>query len=349
MSMEDELKELDIAADPQIKELQKIISTLQRQLAQAKQKTDAYVDATYRGAFDAMYALGPIPPVPEPPAHLAIGKPEWALAVGTDWQGSKKTTTYNTAVMKRRVMQFGEKVVRLAEIQAKDHPIEGLVLALGGDLIEGLFNYSAQLWQIDASLHEQWETVALLLVDLVRYFLAHFQKVVVVSEWGNHGRIGSKRAEVPKSDNVDRMCYTFARRILENESRLTWEDSPEDIQRIHIPSPTGKGPGYRALLMHGDELGRNGFASPTAWRAAANRWRAGAYKWKFQDLYLGHYHTDMEMPIQGRGKIYWTGSTESDNRYARDSMAEGGDPSQRLHFIDSEKSRVTAKYQIWLD
>ena len=349
MSMEDELKELDIAADPQIKELQKIISTLQRQLAQAKQKTDAYVDATYRGAFDAMYALGPIPPVPEPPAHLAIGKPEWALAVGTDWQGSKKTTTYNTAVMKRRVMQFGEKVVRLTEIQAKDHPIEGLVLALGGDLVEGLFNYNAQLWQVDASLHEQWETVALLLVDLVRYFLAHFQKVVVVSEWGNHGRIGSKRAEVPKSDNVDRMCYTFARRILENESRLTWKDSPEDIQRIHIPSPTGKGPGYRALLMHGDELGRNGFASPAAWRAAANRWRAGAYKWKFQDLYLGHYHSDMEMPIQGRGKIYWTGSTESDNRYARDSMAEGGDPSQRLHFVSPELGRITAKYQIWLD
>jgi hypothetical protein len=51
----------------------------------------------------------------------------------------------------------------------------------------------------------------------------------------------------------------------------------------------------------------------------------------------------------GLGTIYWTGSTESDNRYARDSLAASGVPSQRLHFIDPEKGRVTAIYQVWLD
>ena len=212
----------------------------------------------------------------------------------------------------------------------------------GGDMVEGLFNYPAQLWQIDASLFGQFTTVSRLCVDFVRVMLANFEKVTVVAEWGNHGRVGGKRAEVPKSDNVDRMVYEMSRQILAGEKRLTWEDCPEDIQEVKVGN-------YRALLMHGDELGRSGFASPAAWIAGANRWKAGAHDYDFHDIYLGHYHRHAQEPIQKNYNIYWTGSTESDNRYARDSMAASGMPSQRLHFVDPAKGRVTAQYQVWLD
>ena len=30
-------------------------------------------------------------------------------------------------------------------------------------------------------------------------------------------------------------------------------------------------------------------------------------------------------------------------------MAASGVPSQRLHFIDPDRGRVTAAYQVWLD
>jgi hypothetical protein len=139
------------------------------------------------------------------------------------------------------------------------------------------------------------------------------------------------------------MCYEFARQMLKSEKRLTWEDCPEDIQQVEIGN-------YRALLMHGDEVGRAGFASPAAWQAAGNRWKAGAYKWKFDDIFLGHYHRFAQEPMSDQtGNIYWTGSTESDNRYARDSMAVSGVPSQRLHFVDPVKGRTTAIYQVHLD
>jgi hypothetical protein len=139
------------------------------------------------------------------------------------------------------------------------------------------------------------------------------------------------------------MCYELARQLLADEKRLTWEDCPEDIQKVEIGN-------YRALLMHGDEVGRAGFASPAAWQAAGNRWKAGAYKWKFDDIYLGHYHRFAQEPMSDQtGNIYWTGSIESDNRYARDSMAVSGVPSQRLHFVDPVKGRITAQYQVFLD
>ena len=340
MSLEDKFSEIE--TNEQVVELRRALNNAQKQLAAAKIRNDQLVIATHRGAYEAMIALGKVPPVPAPAIDKRKIKSEVALVHSTDWQGAKVTTTYNSEIMRKRVMQFAEKIVYLTNIQREHHPVKECVVMFGGDMVEGLFNYPAQLWAIDASLFTQFATVSRLLEDFVRVILANFEKVTVVAEWGNHGRIGGKRAEVPKNDNVDRMCYEFARKMLSNEKRLTWEDCPEDIQEVQVGN-------YRALLMHGDELGRSGFASPAAWIAGANRWKAGAHDYDFHDIYLGHYHRHAQEPIQKNFNLYWTGSTESDNRYARDSMAASGLPSQRLHFVDPDKGRVTTQYQVWLD
>lgn len=328
--------------DLEIAELRKALLGAQKQLAKVKLRNDELVAATHKGAYEAMLALGKIEPVPTPAIDKRKTKAEVALVHTTDWQGAKVTTSYNSEIMRKRVLQFADKVVALTELQRQNHPVKECVVMFGGDMVEGLFNYPAQLWQIDSSLFGQFVNVSRLSVDFVRRMLANFEKVTVIAEWGNHGRIGGKRAEVPKSDNVDRMVYEMSRQLLQDEKRLTWNDCPEDIQEVEIGN-------YRALLMHGDELGRSGFASPSAWIAGANRWKAGAHDYDFHDIYLGHYHRHAQEPIQKHFNIYWTGSTESDNRYARDSMAASGMPSQRLHFIDPVKGRVTAQYQVWLD
>jgi len=50
----------------------------------------------------------------------------------------------------------------------------------------------------------------------------------------------------------------------------------------------------------------------------------------------------------GYGSVYQTGSTESENRYAGVMMAASAQPSQRLHFIDPVRGRVTAEYKVLL-
>ena len=253
------------------------------------------------------------------------------------------TTSYNSSVMQERVLRFVDKAETITDIQRSDHPVKDCVIMFGGDMVEGLFNFATQAFEIDQTIFGQFVTVSKLLGVVVKRALGIYEHVTVVAEWGNHGRIGSKRDNVPKADNIDRMCYEMARQLLAGEPRLTWQDCVEDIQRVEIGN-------YRALLMHGDEVGRAGFASPSAWQAAGNRWKAGAYKWDFQDIYLGHYHKVASEPLSnGVGSVYWTGSTESDNRYARDSMAASGEPSQRLHFIDPERGRTTAQYVVWVD
>lgn len=345
MSLEERLSDIpDEVASEDVVELRRALIRTQKQLKEAKQKTEEYVQATIQSAYDATLSMGPVKPVPPPQVPKGTkSKPEVALWHLTDWQGSKKTSTYNSEIMRKRVMEFVSKATQITEIQRAHHPVKDVVILFGGDMVEGLFNYPAQLHEVDATLFEQYVTVSRLMVDTVRQALSVYEKVTVVSEWGNHGRIGSKRADVPRSDNVDRMCYELARQLLAGEKRLTWQDCPDDVQRVEIGN-------YRALLIHGDEVGRNGFASPMAIVQHANRWRSGAYPWEFRDVYIGHYHTHACWPMaNGLGSVYQTGSTESDNRYARDLLAASATPSQRLHFIDPLRGRITAEYKIWLD
>ena len=116
--------------------------------------------------------------------------------------------------MRKRVLKFAHKAVRITDIQRADHPVRDLTIMFGGDMVEGLFNFPTQPFEIDATLFEQYVTVSQLLVDVVRYALINYEKVTVVAEWGNHGRIGSKRDNVPRSDNFDRMCYELALQLL---------------------------------------------------------------------------------------------------------------------------------------
>lgn len=317
---------------------------LQQELRAAKDRGQNLVDAVLRAAYDAQLSLGPIvvPPRPEYRAG-GSGAEEVALAHLTDWQGSKVTTSYNSEVMRARVMTFAEKMVKITEVQRADHPVRIAHLMFGGDMIEGLFNFPTQPFEIDQTIFGQYVTVSRLIVDLITYLLTSFDEVHVTAEWGNHGRMGSKRDAVPRSDNLDRMTYELARQLLEGNDRVVWTDNGgEDIQRVEVGN-------YRALLIHGDEVGRGGFASPMQIVTHCNRWKAGAYPWEFQDVYVGHYHTHMELSLaDGVGAAFWTGSIESDNRYARETMAASAQPSQRLHFVRPDKGLVTAQYKVWV-
>jgi len=332
----------------EIEELRKALDHSNAALVKTKRRSEQLVAATLQGAREAFVTLGQLPEVPRPEhASGAVSdKEEVALWHLTDWQGSKVTTSYNSEIMRERVLEYCRKAANLTGIQRTHHPINKCVILFGGDMGEGLFQFPQQPFEIDATLFQQYAQIARLEVEVVRFALSVYEEVEVIGEWGNHGRVGNKRATVPLSDNFDRMAYEFARTLIAESAdapRVTWKDCPEDIQHVEI----GK---YRALLIHGDEVGRNGFASRNTIVNHVGRWQSGAHDWVFRDCYMGHYHQHGEDSLpNGYGTCFWTGSPESDSRYASVSVAAGSRPSQRMHFIDPEKGRVTAQYRVWLD
>ena len=345
MSLKDNLE-----PDPQIADLRKALLNTQRQLANVKKNKDDFTAAVVQAAHNAMLSAGPVPPVPTPKKDSRTKKAEVALLHSTDWQLSKQTLTYNTQECERLVKQSVDKVIKIANIQRADHPVKECVVMFGGDIVENSTIFPSQVYEIDSDVMAQFVAASRIMIDIVRTLLANFDKVTVVCEPGNHGRIG-KLGELPKDVNWDKLVYMFAGQALKDEKRLTWQMSKEDIQRVTIGN-------YKALLIHGDEI-RWGTASTIV--RFADRWKSGAYKFfdevdqitkgfDFRDLYIGHFHQHQSWNMaNGEGSVFMSAAVESGNRYARDLLASNGEPSQRLHFIDPEKGRVTAQYQVWLD
>lgn len=350
MSLADDLKKLKEESDPQIADLRKALLNAQKQLAHVKKKRDDFTAAVVQAAHDAMLSTGPVPPVPTPKKDSRTKKAEVALLHSTDWQLGKQTLTYNSKEAERLIKQSVEKTIRIADIHRQDHPIKEVVLMLGGDLVENTTIFPSQVYEVDSDVMSQFVDVSRILIDITRTLLANFEKVTVVCEPGNHGRIG-KFGELPKDINWDKLSYMFAGQALKDEKRLDWQMSKEDIQRVVIGN-------YKALLIHGDEI-RWGTASTIV--RFADRWKSGAYKFfdeveqitkgfDFRDLYIGHYHQHQSWNMaNGEGSVFMSGAVETGNRYARDLLASNGAASQRLHFIDPEKGRVSAEYRLWLE
>jgi hypothetical protein len=345
------LKEKIESIEPaDVVELRRALLRSQKTIADLKRNKEDFTQAVVNAARDAMLSSGPMPPVPAPKKDKRNKKAEVALLHSTDWQLGKQTLTYNSKECERLVNQSIEKTIRIANIQRADHPVREIVVMLGGDIVENTTIFPSQVYEVDSDVMTQFVEASRICIHIVRTLLANFEKVTVVCEPGNHGRIG-KFGELPKDINWDKLTYMFAGLALRDEKRLTWQMSKEDIQRVEIGN-------YKALLIHGDEI-RWGTASTIV--RFADRWKSGAYKFfdeveqitkgfDFRDLYIGHYHQHQSWNMaNGEGSVYMSGAVETGNRYARDLMASNGEPSQRLHFVDPSKGRVTSEYRLWLD
>ena len=327
------------------KELEELREALKRSLqneAKLRRRTDDMVAAIYRAAKDAALASSRPKQVTKIKRDRRSTLGEIALIHTTDWQAGKRTTTFDLKILRSRIELFTEKVLYLTDIQRAHHPVREGVLMLGGDMVEGLTVFPGQSWEVEANLFEQLFEVTSIAETMIRRLASNFETFKVVCEFGNHGRIGRK-GDLPAADNIDRMAY----RIVQDKTKdlnIKWQASDNFYQLVQV------GEAYRALLFHGDEVNSYGGGIPAyGIIKKVSAWASGVLGETFIDAYCGHFHSVMTLPLPNGGRVFVTGSPESDNTYAKAFVAATSRPSQRLHFIDSKKPRITGEYIIWLD
>ncbi len=314
-------------------ELKKALLHSQRAEAKAKFKTANLIDAVYEAAANSLLST-PRPKIIPPVKDTRKGKPEVALVHLTDWQAGKKTVSYDIPALSSRIEEMIKKVLSLTEIQRAHHPVRECVVMLGGDMVEGVSIFPGQQYEIGAHLYEQMFEVVRIIEGAIRSLAQSFEKMTVVCEFGNHGRLG-KKGDMPAGDNIDRMAYQIAANNCKDIKHVKWQMSDDWYQIFHI----GK---YKVLLVHGDEIGSFGNIL-----RKVSAWSTGVVE-PFNDCYMGHFHTPTALTMANGGRIFVTGSPESHNEYARTFIAAVGKPSQRIHFVDPDKGRVTAEYVCWL-
>ena len=322
-------------------ELRAALVRAQRSARRREVATDELVAAVYSAARDAFLAHGPARKIAAPPRDKRSGKPEVALLHLTDWQVGKRTRSYDMATAADRVRQAVQRTVELADIQRTHHPVRECHVMLGGDMVEGVGIFPGQAFEVEAGGFEQLVATAGMIASAVSFLLLHFDTVTVWEEIGNHGRIGRK-GDHPHGDNIDRMAYALARHQVAADKRLQWHPFAGGLG-THVTIGA-----YTALLAHGDEIKSFGGNTPAfGILRKANAWATGVVE-PFVDLYLGHFHHAMALTMANGGRVFVTGSPESDNEYAREFVAATSHPSQRLHFVDPQRGRVTAEYLLWL-
>ena len=331
-----------IQHEAELVELRQALARAQRAAAKRKQATEELVAAVYQAARDAFLAHGPNKPIPTPVKDRRSSKPEAALVHLTDWQLGKISPTYSIDICRKRIGQAVTKVCELTELQRSHHPVNECHVMLGGDMLEGVAIFPGQAFEVEAAAFEQVVACAKLIEHSVGTLAGSFQTVHVWEEVGNHGRLGRK-GDHPHGDNLDRLLYTLARTAIGEHKRIVWHPWEGGIgTHINIGE-------YQAFLFHGDEVKSFGGNTPAfGLLRKLTAWASGVID-PFQDAYGGHFHTPMTLTLPNSGRVFMTGSPESDNAYAKEFVAAIGSPSQRLNFIDPAKGRVSTEYTLWLD
>lgn len=319
--------------EQEIIDLRKALLNSQRSEGRAKAKTSDMIEAVHEAARLSLLAT-PRTKLQPPLKDIRKGKAEVALVHLTDWQAGKQTVSYDIGTLSARIEQMIDKVVQLTVIQRAHHPVKECVVMLGGDMVEGLGIFPGQVYEVGAHLFEQMFEVVGIIERSIRTLATNFETVTVVCEFGNHGRLGRK-GDMPAGDNIDRMAYRIAAMNCKDVKHVKWQMSDDWYQMFAIGN-------YKVLLVHGDEIGSFGGIL-----RKVSAWSTGVVE-PFDDCYMGHFHTPTSLTMANGGRVFVTGSPESHNEYARTFIAAVGKPSQRVHFVDPVKGRVTAEYVCWL-
>ena len=334
----------ELQRDAEKDDLRSQIRGLQQKLTQAKAKTADLVEAVEQGARDAAVLIGRPPPVPKPKADGRKKRGEVCLLPVSDWHVGKRTSTFDSNVAVERIRQLATKVSEITEIERADHPVRECHLLLCGDFTDGVMIFPGHSFEIDSTLFTQLFTAAGAMESLISALAATFEHVTIWCQTGNHGRIG-KKGDMPRGDNTDRLLYRIVRERISGtsiDSRITWHEPESWYSIVEIG-------GYRALLVHGDQIKSFGGTPAFAILKKCNSWSSGVLP-DFKDVWMGHFHNPLVLPLaNGRGRVFISPSIESDSAYAAEVVAAASMPAQRLCFVDPEKARVTTERVLWLD
>lgn len=194
---------------------------------------------------------------------------------------------YNREIATARIKRVFERTVALLKSHLVAPKYDGIVCALGGDLLSG--NIHEELAETnEVAIAQSIFALTDLLINGIGELADAFGKVFVPCVVGNHGRLHKKpRCKNRVYDNFEWIIYQNLARYFKNDPRVSFmipdgADAIFNIYNKHI------------CLTHGDQFrGGNGIAgifSPIMLGMARKQKRQSAIKKPFDIIAMGHWH-----------------------------------------------------------
>lgn len=216
---------------------------------------------------------------------------------------------YNLTIAHDRLARTFKQTVRLLRDYLAEGQYDGIVVALGGDMLSGNIHdeiretNEANVLACVADLHDH-------MVAGIELLANEFGRVFVPCVVGNHGRLDKKpRAKGAVRDNFEWIFYHYLAKHFANDDRVTVvvSESLDYLYRIH---------NHTYLLTHGDQFrGGTGIAGPmTPWALGDHkkRKRQDAINQPYDTMIFGHWH----QLFWGNGSFICNGSLKGYDEYA---------------------------------
>lgn len=232
---------------------------------------------------------------------------------------------YNREIAVRRLQTCFERAGYLCLDHFKKPQFDGIVVALGGDMVSG--NIHEEL--SETNQHRILRTCLDLTATLaagIRHLADRFGKVYVPCVTGNHGRLSRKpRYKFRAQDNFDWMVYQMLAKEFASDARVTVHCPEGSDLAFHIY-------GKRFLLTHGDQFrgggGIAGVFSPLMLGHHRKNKRNQAFDRPFDVMMMGHWHQYIHTE-----SLIVNGSVKGYDEYAYQNNLPPEPPQQSLSIV----------------
>lgn len=240
---------------------------------------------------------------------------------------------YGIPIFEQRLDRLKNRIMRLYGLHSKTAPITKLVIYMLGDGVDGVDMRRGHAHRVDTQTATRQTLILTYAFEaLVREMSAALGiEIVIVWEFGNHGRVGDFGVNLP-ADNWD---YIAGQML-----GIALRDLTDGPVRLHadslLYSITQLGP-LRVYSSHNANIkGGDGFSGlPINGMARGMAKDTGLHQQLF-DLYLmAHFHTPQDVQTQ-TGRIIMNGAWDGGDDYSVNGIKAASDPIQWAFGIHPE-------------
>ena len=290
---------------------------------------------------------------PTPPNWLTkpksgSGKLGVPTLLASDWHWGESVSPdeianvneFNLEIAHDRAKRMVERTIDLLFGRLNNPSYDGLVLALGGDMICGTIH--EELVANSTPIMPQVLSLYDALIGVIDAMLVHFDNLFIPCVTGNHGRTTRKPvAKDRAATNYDWLTYQLLERRYRADKRVTFmiPDGPDCHYRIY---------NQRYLLTHGDQFRSGGDSiigplGPITRGAHKKASRNAALDMDFDTMICGHFHRLMQLP-----SLIVNGSLKGYDEYAFQGNFPWERPAQGL-WITHPTEGITFQMPVYLD
>lgn len=247
---------------------------------------------------------------------------------------------YNHDIAVARLKHTFHTTIDLLKYKLSDPQYDGIVCALGGDLLSG--NIHEELAETNEQpILRSAADLAEILINGIGTLADEFGKVFVPCVTGNHGRLSPKKKHKNKVyDNYEWIIYHQIAKYFANDDRVTIKISDSSDTTYSLYETT-------FLLTHGDQFrggsGISGIFTPLMLGRSRKQQRAQAVKKNFDVMMLGHFHQYIHTD-----QLIVNGSVKGYDEFAYDYNFSFERPQQAM-FITHPTHGVTFRMPIHCD